>query len=68
MTTTDLNLRSDPSPVNDRIGLAEQGSRVRILTASSNWCEVLVLQHGREKYDPGSSDRGWVNRKYLKFD
>jgi serine/threonine protein kinase len=68
VTTTDLNLRSDPSPVNDRIGLAEQGSRVRILSASSNWCEVLVLEHGREKYDPGSSDRGWVNRKYLKMD
>jgi len=68
ITVTDLNLRSDPSPVNDRIGLAEQGSRVRILNASSNWCEVQVLEHGRVKDDPSSSDRGWVNRRYLKFD
>lgn len=68
VTITDLNLRSAPSSVNDRIGLAEQGSRVRILNATSNWCEVMVLEHGRAKDDPASSDRGWVNRKFLKFD
>jgi serine/threonine protein kinase len=68
VTTTDLNLRSDPSRVNDRVGLAEQGSRVRILNANNNWCEVMVLEHGRQKEVPASSDRGWVNRKYLKFD
>ena len=68
VTTTDLNLRSDPGLVNDRIGLAEQGSRVRVLSTSGNWCEVLIFQHGREKDNPSSSDHGWVNRKYLKFD
>jgi len=67
-TITDLNLRPDPSSFNDRIGLAEQGSRVRIISASNNWCEIEVLQHGREKYDPGSSDRGWVNKRYLRFE
>lgn len=67
-TITDLNLRPDPSSFNDRIGLAEQGSRVRIISANNNWCEVEVVEHGRQKDNPSSSDRGWVNRKYLKFE
>ena len=68
LTTTDLNLRSDPSTDNDRVGLAEAGSRVRVLDVNSNWCEVSVIQHGRAKNDPNSLDRGWVNKKFLKFD
>ena len=68
LTTTDLNLRSDPSTDNDPVGLAESGSHVRVLSVNSNWCEVLVTQHGRTKNDPGSADQGWVNKKYLKFD
>lgn len=68
VTITDLNLRSDPSSANERVGLAEQGSRVRILSAGTNWCEVEVLEHGRPKDDPNSSDRGWVNKRYLRFD
>jgi serine/threonine protein kinase len=69
-TTTDLNLRDGPSASNDQIGLAESGSRVRVLSVSStsNWCEVQVLQHARPKDDPASADRGWVNRRFLKFD
>ena len=68
LTTTDLNLRSDPSTDNDRVGLAESGSRVRVLNVNGNWCEVLVVQHSRAKDDPNSLDRGWVNKKFLKFD
>jgi len=68
VTITDLNLRSDPSSANERVGLAEQGSRVRILSAGTNWCEVEVLEHGRPKDDPNSLDRGWVNKRYLRFD
>ena len=68
VTTTDLNLRPDPSPEKDPIGLAENGSRVRVLTVNSNWYEVQVLQHARPKADQYTSDRGWVNKKYLKFD
>ena len=69
VTTTDLNLRAGPSSANDQVGLAESGSRVKVLSVSSNvnWCEVQVLQHARPK-DPASLDRGWVNRKFLKFD
>src|SRR5215813_7874842 len=67
-TTTDLNLRPDPSAENQPIGLAENGSRVKVLTINANWYEVQVLQHGRPKTDQFTSDRGWVNKKYLKFD
>ena len=70
VTTTDLNLRAGPSSANDQVGLAESGSRVKILTIGSNvnWCEVQVLQHARPKTDPASMDRGWVNKKFLRFD
>jgi serine/threonine protein kinase len=70
LTITDLNLRDGPNPTSDQIGLAEAGSRVRILNvnSSNNWCEVLVIQHGRAKEEPTSKDQGWVNKRYLKFD
>ena len=67
-TTTDLNLRPDPSVDNQPIGLAENGSRVKVLAVNSNWYEVQVLQHARPKTDQFTSDRGWVNKKYLRFD
>jgi serine/threonine protein kinase len=68
VTTTDLNLRDGPSVTSNQIGLAEGGSRVRILNANNNWCEVQVIQHARPKDEPNSEDRGWVYKKYLKFD
>ncbi len=68
VTTTDLFLWPDPSTANDPVGLAELGSRVRVLHVSGNWCEVQVLLHGRAKDYPESADRGWVRRKYLKFE
>jgi serine/threonine protein kinase len=71
VTTTDLNLRPVASSAgNDPIGLAESGSKVRVLTANNdnNWVEVQVLEHARPKTDPYSSDRGWVNKRYIKFD
>ena len=70
VTTTDLNLRSGPSSTTDRVGLAESGSRVKVLTlgTNANWCEIQVTQHARTKSDPASLDRGWVNKQFLKFD
>ena len=68
VTTTDVNLRSDASVANAPIGLAEAGSRVKILATGDNWYEVQVLQHGRAKTDPFTSDRGWINKKFVKFD
>jgi serine/threonine protein kinase len=71
LTTTDLNLRAGPSSANDRVGMAAAGSRVKVLSisgSSPNWYEVQVLEHGSPKTDPSFSDRGWVNRQYLKFE
>ncbi len=69
-TTTDVNLRPDASTANAPIGLAESGSRVKILSidSNSNWYEVQVIAHGRAKADQYSSDRGWIMKKYVKFD
>ncbi len=68
VTTTDVNLRSDASVANAPIGLAEAGSRIKILSTGDNWYEVQVLQHGRPKADPFTSDRGWINKKFVKFE
>ena len=68
VTTTDVNLRPDGSAVKQSIGLAEGGSRVKILSTSDNWYEIQVLEHGRPKTDPFTSDRGWINKKFVKFD
>ena len=68
VTTTDVNLRPVASAANAPIGLAESGSKVKVLAAENNWIEVQVVQHGRPKSDPYSSDRGWVNRRYVRFD
>ena len=68
VTTTDVNLRPVANSSNMPIGLAESGSKVKVLSADNNWYEVQVVEHGRPKIDPYSSDRGWVNKRYVKFD
>lgn len=71
ITTTDLNLRPVAGSANNTpIGLAESGSKVRVLSTdgNNNWVEVLVVEHARPKSDPYSSDRGWVNKRFIKFD
>jgi serine/threonine protein kinase len=68
VTTTDVNLRPDASGAKQSIGLVEAGSRVKIVSTAENWYEVQVLQHGRPKTDPFTSDRGWINKKFVKFD
>jgi serine/threonine protein kinase len=68
VTTADVNLRPDASVANAPIGLAEAGSRIKILATGDKWYEVQVLQHGRAKIDPFTSDRGWINKKFVKFE
>jgi hypothetical protein len=68
VTTTDVNLRPGASVSNGPIGLAESGSKVKVLSADNNWYEVQVVEHARPKTDPYSSDRGWINKRYVKFD
>ena len=68
VTTTDVNLRPVANVSNLPIGLAESGSRVKVLSADNNWFEVQIMEHARPKTDPYSSDRGWINKRYVKFD
>ena len=68
VTTTDVNLRPVANAANVPIGLAESGSKVKVLSADSNWYEVQVVEHARPKTDPYSSDRGWINKRYVRFD
>ena len=47
VTTTDVNLRPMASSANNvPIGLAESGSKVKVLSADNNWYEVQVVEHG----------------------
>ncbi|HEX8719554.1 MAG TPA: SH3 domain-containing protein, partial [Pyrinomonadaceae bacterium] len=66
VTTTDVNLRKGPDPSYTIIGLAENGSRVRVLQVSGRWYQVRVIEHKRPKADPDSSDEGWVNSINLR--
>ena len=69
VTTTDVNLRPMANTTNPPIGIAESGSRVKVLSiAENNWVEVQVVAHGRPKTDPYSSDRGWINRRFVRFE
>ena len=68
VTTTDVNLRPVANVSNVPIGLAESGSKVKVLSADNNWYEVQIMEHARPKTDPYSSDRGWINKRYVKFD
>ena len=68
VTTTDVKLRPEASTTRPEIGLAELGSKVKVISENSSWYEVQILEHGRPKVDPYSADRGWLNKRYVKFD
>lgn len=68
VTTTDVNLRPVANVSQGPIGLAESGSKVKVLSADNNWYEVQVVEHARPKTDPYSADRGWINKRYVRFD
>jgi hypothetical protein len=65
---TDVNLRMDSSLAGPVVGVVERGSLVKILSVKNNSYEVMILEHGRPKEDPSSQDRGWMNKRFLKFD
>jgi hypothetical protein len=68
VTTTDVKLRPEASTTRPEIGLAELGSKVKVISENNSWYEVEILQHGRPKVDPYSADRGWLNKRYVRFD
>jgi eukaryotic-like serine/threonine-protein kinase len=63
---TDVNLRKGPDTSFDKVGMAENGSRVKVLQVSGRWYQVQVVEHARPKADPDSADEGWVNSTNLR--
>ncbi|MDT5296533.1 MAG: eukaryotic-like serine/threonine-protein kinase [Acidobacteriota bacterium] len=66
VTTTDVNLRKGPDTNYTKVGMAESGSRVKVLQVNGKWYQVQVIEHGRPKADPDSDEQGWVNSNLLK--
>jgi serine/threonine protein kinase/membrane protein implicated in regulation of membrane protease activity len=66
LTTTDVKLRGGPGTNYDQVGLAENGSRVKVIQVSGKWAQVQVIEHARPKADPDSKDQGWVNGTLLR--
>ncbi|HEV7890702.1 MAG TPA: serine/threonine protein kinase [Pyrinomonadaceae bacterium] len=66
LTTTDVKLRGGPGTNYDQVGLAENGSRVKVIQVSGKWAQVQVIEHARPKVDPDSKDQGWVNGTLLR--
>jgi serine/threonine protein kinase len=67
VTTTGVNLREGPDTSYTKIGLAETGSRVRVLEEPrGRWVRVEVIEYSQPKADPNWSDTGWVNSINLK--
>jgi serine/threonine protein kinase len=66
LTKTDVYLREGPGTNYDKVGLAENGSRVKVLQASGRWWKVQVVEHARPKQDSDSEDEGWVNSINLR--
>ena len=54
--------RSDP------IGVVTKNSRVRIVKTQNNWYQVDVIEQGRDRGTPLTTNRGWLNKKYVDLD
>ncbi|MEP7212179.1 MAG: serine/threonine protein kinase [Acidobacteriota bacterium] len=65
---TDINLRPAPNANNDPIGMVTKNSRVRIVKSQNNWYQVDVLEQGRDREEQLSTNRGWINGKYVDLD
>lgn len=66
LTKTDVYLRVGPGPNFDKVGLAENGSQVKVIQTNGKWWKVEIVQHSRAKIDPNSADFGWVNSINLR--
>ena len=65
---TDINLRPEPSADNDPIGVVTKNSRVRIVKTQNNWYQVDVIEQGRDRGTPLTTNRGWLNKRYVDLD
>lgn len=58
-----INLRSDPSTDNPRIGLVSKGSRLKILSSQGHWYRIEIIEHGSPSNNPDFSETGWISGK-----
>jgi len=68
IANTDINLRPEPSVRNEPFGVVTKDSRVRILNEQDNWYQIDVIEQGRDRSPAPTSDRGWVNGRYIDID
>lgn len=66
MTTTDVKLRRGPSVATRQVGLASNGSRVRVIAVRDAWYQVQIVEHARPPGDAAWLDQGWLNSRLLK--
>ena len=67
VANTDVRLRADPSTNDDAIGLVTKNSRVRILDSQDNWCQIDIIEQGRQS-NTAAATRGWINKRYIDMD
>jgi hypothetical protein len=65
---TDVNLRSEPNPGSDAIGIVTKNSKVRIVNSQNNWYQVDVVEQGRDRTGGPNATRGWLNGRYIDLD
>jgi serine/threonine protein kinase len=63
---TDVNLRPEPNPNNDPLGVVTKNSRVKVVKKEGDWYQVDVVEQGREVNPPLAVDRGWLHGRYLE--
>ena len=65
---TDVNLRPEPNPNNDPLGVVTRNSRVRVVKREGDWYQVDVVEQGREVTPALPVDRGWLHGRYLEIE
>ena len=68
VANTDIYLRPQPNTDNDPIGLVTKNSKIKIVNSQNNWYQVDVVEQGRARPGQLSSNRGWLNGKYIDID
>lgn len=63
---TDVNLRPQPNPNNDPLGVVTRNSRVQVVKKQGDWYQVDVVEQGRVVDPPLTTNRGWLHGRYLE--
>ena len=68
VANTDVRLRPDPSTNADAIGLVTKNSRVKIISSQDNWCQIDIIEQGRQSNTATAATRGWINKRFIDMD